>query len=289
MLLFIFRVFSRFPLVLLHAIGATLAWGVYAFAPGFRRRLKENIAAAGYEQHWATAVSEIGKSLSELPFVWGAPVEKVRAKIQVRNWALVQQALDAGKGVIFFAPHLGCFEVAVQTVGPKAPLTVMYRPPRKEGHKPLFEEGRKRSEIKLAATNLSGIRAMARALKKGEAIGLLPDHVPRLGDGVWADFFGRPAYTMTLSAKLQQMSGAPIILVFTERLSWGRGYVVHFLPFEEEMGETPEQQARAINAAMEKLIALCPPQYFWSYDRYRKPLPPKRPFQSASVRSGENA
>ena len=87
--------------------------------------------------------------------------------------------------------------------------------------------------------------------------------------------------------RLQQMSGARIILSFAERLSWGRGYVVHFLPFEEDMGETPEQQARAINAAMEKLIALCPAQYFWSYDRFRKPLPPKRP--AARSASGASA
>ena len=76
---------------------------------------------------------------------------------------------------------------------------------------------------------------------------------------------------MTLSAKLQQMSGARIILTYAERLPRGGGYVVRFFPFEEEMGETPEQQARAINAAMEKLIARCPAQYFWSYSRFRKP------------------
>ncbi|RJX33283.1 MAG: lysophospholipid acyltransferase family protein [Oxalobacter sp.] len=282
MLRIVFRVLSRLPLSVLHAIGATLSWCVYCFARGYRHRLKENITAAGYEQHLAAAIAESGKSLSELPFVWGAPIEKVRAKTRVQNWEVVQQAQEAGRGIIFFTPHLGCFEIAGQALGQRLPLTVMYRPPRVASHQPLFEAGRRRTEAKLAATNLSGIRAMAKSLKAGEAIGLLPDHVPRLGDGVWADFFGRPAYTITLSAKLQQMSGAQIILVFAERLSWGRGYVVHFMPFDEDMGGTPEQQARAINAAMEKLIALCPSQYFWSYNRYRQPLPPKRPAASSA-------
>jgi len=40
---------------------------------------------------------------------------------------------------------------------------------------------------------------MMRALKRGEAVGLLPDQVPPQGMGVWADFFGAPAYTMTLA------------------------------------------------------------------------------------------
>ena len=161
--------------------------------------------------------------------------------------------------------------MTAQIIAQRIPLTVMYRPPGKESHKPIFEEGRKRAKLNLAATNLSGVRTLAKALKGGGAIGLLPDHVPRYGEGVWADFFGKPAYTITLSAKLQQMSGARIILTYAERLPKGQGYVVRFVPFEEEMGNTPEQQARAINASMEKLIARSPAQYFWSYSRYRQP------------------
>jgi KDO2-lipid IV(A) lauroyltransferase len=270
----------------LHAIGATLAWGVYVFAKGYRRRLKANLQQAGYLDCLAAAVAESGKSLSELPFVWGAPLEKVRASIQVENWDIVQQALDAGRGIIFLTPHLGCFEASIQVLGPRMPMTVMYRPPREASHKPLFEEGRRRAEVKPSPTSLSGIRAMAKALKKGEAVGLLPDHVPRLGDGVWADFFGKPAYTITLTSKLQQLGDAQLVLLFGERLSWGRGYRVHFLPFEEDLGATPEAQARAVNAAMEKMIAMRPAQYFWSYDRYRQPAPPLRPAQAGEAKEG---
>jgi len=277
MLVPIFRFFTHFPLPILHAIGATLAWLVYFGAPGYRRRMKENLSRAGFEAHLAAAVMESGKSIMELPFIWGAPLERVLSSARVENWESVQEALDAGRGVIFFTPHLGCFEITAQVIAVRTPLTVMYRPPGNEAHKPIFEEGRKRANLALAATNLSGVRTLAKALKNGGAIGLLPDHVPKQGEGVWADFFGRPAYTMTLSAKLQQMSGARIILTYAERLPYGRGYVVRFVPFEEELGDTPEQQARAINAAMEKLIARCPAQYFWSYSRYRTPagvLPP---------------
>ena len=289
MLHFLFRVLSHFPLRVLHAIGAAIAWGVYLFAKGYRRRLKANLTQAGYENHLPAAVAESGKSLSELPFIWGAPVEKVRASIQVENWEIVQAALDADHGIIFLTPHLGCFEVTIQVLGPRMPLTVMYRPPRVESHKPLFEEGRRRAEVKLAATNMSGVRNMIKALRAGEAVGLLPDHVPRLGDGVWTDFFGRSAYTITLSSNLQKMSGAQIILTYGERLPKGQGYRVHFLPFEEDMGETPEQQARAINAAMEKMIAQCPAQYFWSYDRYRQPSPHLRPEKASPAKEGEKA
>ena len=110
---------------------------------------------------------------------------------------------------------------------------------------------------------------LLKTLRTGGAIGLLPDQVPSAGDGIWTTFFGRPAYTMTLPAKLHQMSNAQIVLAYAERLSFGRGFAVHFVRFDERLAGTPEQQAHIINAAMEQLIARCPSQYFWSYNRYK--------------------
>jgi len=87
--------------------------------------------------------------------------------------------------------------------------------------------------------------------------------------GVWAPFFGKPAYTMTLPAKLQQMSGAPVVLSYAERLPRGQGFAIRFVRFDCELTGTVAEQARAINAAMESLIARCPAQYFWSYNRFK--------------------
>jgi KDO2-lipid IV(A) lauroyltransferase len=172
---------------------------------------------------------------------------------------------------VFLTPHLGCFEITAQRVSHDTELMVMYRPPKQAAMKPLVEVARARGQMVLAPANLAGVRMLAKFLKKGQPIGLLPDQVPQEGEGVWADFFGRTAYTMTLPAKLHQMSGAPIILAYAERLAHGRGFELRFVRFEEDLAGTPEQQARSINAAMEKLIALCPDQYFWSYNRYKTP------------------
>jgi KDO2-lipid IV(A) lauroyltransferase len=150
-------------------------------------------------------------------------------------------------------------------------LTVMYRPPRKAALKPLVEGARARQNLHLAPANLSGVRILAKCLKGGEPIGLLPDQVPQQGEGVWAPFFGRNAYTMTLPAKLAQLGKADIMLVWAERLPKGRGYVVRFVPFEGDLSGTAAEQAAAINRAMEQLIARCPAQYFWSYNRYKQP------------------
>lgn len=271
MLLTLFRLLSWLPLPVLHAIGALLGWLVYLASPSYRRRLKDNIVRAGYAGSLRQAIAEAGKNVLELPFIWCASPSRVLKSATIGNWDLVQAALDAQRGIIFLTPHLGCFEITAQLVATKVPLTVLYRPPRKEVLKPLIEGARTRANLMLAPANLAGVRMLLKALRQGGPIGLLPDQVPQNGEGVWADFFGKPAYTMTLPAKLQQMSGASIILTYAERLSFGRGYVVRFVPFSEPPGETPQQQARAINAAMEKLIACCPAQYFWSYNRYKTP------------------
>ncbi|NMM37505.1 MAG: lysophospholipid acyltransferase family protein [Glaciimonas sp.] len=271
MLITVFRLLSHLPLPILHAMGATLGWLVYLASPSYRRLLSENIHRAGHAAYRSAAIRESGKSILELAFVWCAPPARVLRCATVENWELVQAALDAKQGVIFLTPHLGCFEIIAQSIAARTPLTVLYRPPHKDALKPLIEGARARENLMLAAANLSGVRALFKCLKKGGAIGLLPDQTPQHGEGVWADFFGKPAYTMTLSAKLHQLSGAPIILSYAERLPFGRGYIVRFIRFEEVLGETPETQATAINRAMEKLIARCPAQYFWSYNRYKVP------------------
>jgi KDO2-lipid IV(A) lauroyltransferase len=275
MLVLLFRLFSVLPLRALHALGAALGWLVYLASPSYRRRMRENLARAGQADKLARAIAESGKSIAELPFVWCASPDRVARHTVIENWELVQAALDAGRGIIFLTPHLGCFELTAQAVSRRQALTVMYRPPKQAALKPLVEGARARSTLHLAPANLSGVRILAKALRKGEPIGVLPDQVPQDGEGVWADFFGRSAYTMTLPAKLRQMSGADLLLVYAQRLERGRGWRVRFLPFADDLAAqltgTPEQQARAINAAMERVIAECPEQYFWSYNRYKIP------------------
>jgi KDO2-lipid IV(A) lauroyltransferase len=271
MLITLFRLLSKLPLPLLHALGKLLGWLVYAVSPSYRRRMKDNIARAGFERHLHAAVGEAGKNVAELPFVWCAPQERVLNCVTIDNWDIVLRALDGGHGAIFLTPHLGCFELTAQALATKAPLTVLYRPPRKEALKPLVEGARARTNLLLAPANLSGVRTLLKALKGNGIIGLLPDQVPQQGEGVWAAFFGRPAYTMTLPAKMHQMTGAPIILTYAERLPGGRGFTVRFETFSDALEGSPEQQAATINRAMERLIARCPAQYFWSYNRYKTP------------------
>jgi KDO2-lipid IV(A) lauroyltransferase len=144
-------------------------------------------------------------------------------------------------------------------------MAVLYRPPRQKWLLPLITNGRERGKISLAPANAQGVKQLLQALKRGEAIGILPDQAPLEGEGEWAPFFGRPAYTMTLASKLAQKSGAQVFMAFGERLSFGGGYNIHIRAVNAGGIDTPA----LLNAEIERTIQQCPTQYLWMYDRYK--------------------
>ena len=213
--------------------------------------------------------------LFEIPWLWLRP-PGLGAWVRWEGEDRVPTLLQEGRGLLLMTPHLGCFEVVAQAYaerfGAQAPMTALYRPARKPWLRELVAASRDRPGLQAAPANLSGVRQMLRALKKGECVGLLPDQVPPEGQGAWAPFFGRPAYTMTLAARLIQQTGAPVVLLWGERLSWGRGYIVHVRPFAPLPPDcSPEQACEHINRHMESLILEAPQQYLWGYNRYKGP------------------
>ena len=281
--------FARLPLPFVHLLGVGLGWAAYGLAPSYRKRLRENLGASriaeNSEQLKALIranVAESGKAILELPFVWLRPTDDVLAKVRVADgWQAVQTAHAEGKGLIMLTPHLGSFELIGRYLAAQFPITVLYRPPKLSWLEPIMRAGRERDQARLATTDVSGVRALLRALKRGEALGILPDQAPGAGDGVWADFFNRPAYTMTLIRRLQQRSGAPIIAMYAERLNERRGFLLHFKRISAPLADEDVAAARQMNLAMEDLIRDCPSQYLWSYNRYKVPSGARAPNSAA--------
>ena len=272
----LFRLLSHLPLALLHVLGAGCGWLVYRLSPGYRGQLDANLARAMGGSVPAAlrrqAVAEAGKMVFELPKIWCRPHAEVAARVvEVHGWEEAEVAQRAGRGIIFLTPHLGCFDVSAQYIATRLPLTVLYRAPKQRWLQPLMEEGRGRGErLRLAPADLSGVRKLIGVLRKGGAIGLLPDQAPGAGEGKWLPFFGRPAYTMTLAARLSE-TGASVIMVFAERLPAGRGYRLHFRAPRAAIAGDTVQRAAAINREIETLIRECPQQYLWGYNRYKRP------------------
>jgi KDO2-lipid IV(A) lauroyltransferase len=269
----LFKLLSHCPLWLLHGMGVVLGWLVFLASPTYRRRFVANAhqARLGWRQ-WLGAVGEGGKLVAELPRLWLGSA----TRIWWDGAEHVEAALKQGRGVVFLTPHLGCFEITAQAYAGRfgrtgKPMTVLFRPPRQAWLRAVVGASRQRPGLLTAPTTLSGVKQMIKALKAGESVGLLPDQVPPQGMGLMASFFGRQAYTMTLSVRLVQQTGATVLLAWGERLGWGRGYRVHVQPLQQALPTPLLEAVTVVNRAMEGLVLQCPQQYLWGYARYKQP------------------
>jgi KDO2-lipid IV(A) lauroyltransferase len=284
----LFFMLSRWPLAVLHPLGALLGWLAYALSPSYRRRLTAHAQQAGMGtwQRWQ-AVAQAGKMVGEVPRLWGRPRDEMLGeRVHWTNPDCVSQALDEGRGILLLTPHLGCFEVTAQAYaerfGQLKPITALYRPAKQAWLAEVMREARNRPGMLTSPATLGGVRQMLRALKKGETVGLLPDQVPPEGMGVWTPFFGRPAYTMTMAAKLVAQTGCAVVLLRGERLSLlarrrqGCDYIVHASRVPSDIEQVlasgdAAQSAAAVNRLMEEMIMQAPEQYLWGYNRYKAP------------------
>jgi KDO2-lipid IV(A) lauroyltransferase len=272
MLTFIAKLISCLSLAKIHALGSLLGWCIHLLTPNAARMQHENLRQsrickdeATFNKTLKVNTLQTGKAILETLAIWQWPQKKALSTVKgCNNWHLVEEALDRGKGLIFLTPHLGCFEITSIYYAAKHPITVLFRPPKKSWLSPLIDSGRVKGQVKLAPANAQGVRALMQALKKGEAIGILPDQIPAEGEGEWANFFGKPAYTMTLASKLAEKTGAAVIMAFGERLANGQGYEIHLTQVDSIA--TPS----LLNQAIEAQIRQKPQQYLWRYNRYKQ-------------------
>ena len=283
----LFGIFSLLPLRAAHALGAgigTLFWLI----PNRRRRTAEtNLRLCFPEMSDADraalareSLREYAKGFAELGALWTRDADGLRRLIsEVRGGEAMRNAMTAGKGVIFAGPHIGAWELAGLYVSLLGPMNTMFRAP------PMAELGnamrrvRERTGARLVPADASGVRALMKALARGESIAILPDQVPGdMSGAVFAPFFGQPAATMVLLSRLAAKTGAPVFYGVAERLAGGKGYCMHFLPAPPEVAsEDTVIAATAVNAMVEKCVRLAPSQYQWVYKRFRVRPPGEAP------------
>ncbi|KPK40025.1 MAG: hypothetical protein AMJ69_03815 [Gammaproteobacteria bacterium SG8_47] len=271
---------AHLPLRLSHALGGAL--GALGWHVGGRTRLvtERNLALClpELDEHARRRLAresfvEMGKTLLEAGALWSWPKERVTAlATQVSGRELIDDAIAAGRGVILAAPHLGAWEMVGLYWSTQHRITSLYRPPRLAALDSPIQHGREHLGAQLVPTDASGVRALLQALKRGQIAGILPDQEPPAeGGGVFAPFFGVPAWTMRLLTRLAQRSNAVVVFCYAERLPRGRGFHIHVLPARAHISDDdPLIAATALNLGVEQCARACPAQYQWSYKRFRK-------------------
>ncbi|WP_394424009.1 lysophospholipid acyltransferase family protein [Vreelandella stevensii] len=274
----LWRLLSRWPVTRLWRIAAFMGPQIYRFSKRERRVTELNLARVfpdqTAQQRKAFAIQSLQHSTAtmlELGHAWMAPPEKVEASIlTVHGRDKLDSARAEGRGVIVLAPHFGNWEVLNFWLSSHFPFTAMYEPPKIADLEAITRHGRERMGAQLVPTNPRGVAALLKALKRSEAIGILPDQEPAWGSGVFAPFYGHEAYTATLLPKLVARTQARVVTGVARRIP-GKGFEIHFLDADERVySEDDTLSATGVNASVEASIALDPPQYQWEYKRYRK-------------------
>lgn len=266
-----------------HRVGALAGRIVFLLSPRFRLRTLENLRAAGIAPDDAALrrlarenAAEIGKGAGELAWALFRPVDEVAGLVrELDGWEIVERLRAEGRPLLFVTPHLGGYDIAGRYLWSRLPIMAMYRPHKLGWLDEVIREGRNRGAApdgsNVAPATMAGVRMLLRHLRKGGCTVILPDQVPGEGEGEWVDFFGRPAYTMTLTARLQEASGAVLVFCFAERLAAGQGFRLHLRAREEPLPADRAAAALAINRGVEALVRMAPAQYLWGYNRYKRP------------------
>ncbi|TCJ12993.1 lysophospholipid acyltransferase family protein [Parasulfuritortus cantonensis] len=279
----LFEVLARLPLPVLHGLGG--AMGVLSLLrPRHRALLRANLASAGLADRVSlvAVAAALGRGFMELPAVWLRPLDQAIGLIrEIHGQEHLAAAQARGKGVLLLAPHLGCWELGGLWFSANYPVTALYRPPPQAWAHELMKAGRERGLATTVPPDRSGVKALLGALKRNEAVFILPDQVANKGDGVWAPFFGRPVYLPALPYRLASATGAAALVMVCERLPHGRGYRLHITPLDE-LPDAPEAAAARTHAEIERFVRTMPTQYLWSYRIFRRhkkapPPPPEFP------------
>ena len=273
---------AALPLCIVQMIGASLGLLAYIGSSSYRKFFRSQydavIASHQLQSRLWSAVMASGQLFSDSLWIWRNPKQALHL-VEIQNWDLVETAISEGHGLVMLTPHLGGFEIIPRVLAQHFPATILYRPSRQDWLNRIVEEGRAYPNMHFVPTNLNGVRQMTRALSKGEAIGILPDQVPSGGDGVWVPFFGRPAYTTPLPARLANRNKTPVIMFTAKRKNLGQGWLMQatrLAPFSEDA----TLAATEMNQAIERAILNAPEQFIWAYNRYKHPagaeLPPSQ-------------
>lgn len=272
------RLLALLPLPLIHAIAYPLGWLLFLIPNRRRSTTITNISLCFPElrqwQRWQLirrSLIETTKGVLESSAMWMRSGKRTLKLVRhTLNEGLLEEAYAKGDGVILALPHLGMWEIIGLYCSSSHPMTSLYRPPPIVDLDKTMSRGRERMGAKLVPTDAPGVRALFKALSRGELVAILPDQDPMKGQGVFAPFFGIQANTMVLLSRLAKKTDATVLCAWAERLSWGRGYRIHFHNTDPSlMDDDLEHSLAALNAGVEMCIRQRPDQYLWCYKRFR--------------------
>jgi KDO2-lipid IV(A) lauroyltransferase len=210
----------------------------------------------------------LGMALVETAMCWWSPAQELQALVEFDGLQHLRTALAKGKGVLLLSCHFDHLELGGRFLALEQGFHVMYR---KQKNKLIDEIMRRRRQYHFEkAIERKDIRGVISSLKQGLPVWYAPDQDYGAKHSVFAPFFNISAASITATARLARMSGAPVVPFFTRRLDGDRGYRVSLLPALEGYPAGDDvHDAATINRIIEQQIRQYPEQYLWIHRRFK--------------------
>ena len=238
-------------------------------APRLRQAARENLLRAGYsspEPIIDGVFVSLGRLLHGFAHLPSIDRGNVREWIDYEGFEHYEEAKRRGKGVLFATGHLGNWELsafahAVLT----EPMQIVVRP-LDNSQLDRFVAARRALSGNGVIEKKDFARGLLRALRANEAVGILVDQNALLNEGIFVDFFGTPACTSPVFAKIAARSGAAVLPGFAV---WrdDRFVLKFYAPLELTGDERADTQL--IQQAVERAIREFPDQWLWIHRRWK--------------------
>ena len=268
--------------------GCLLGKITYRIGGRLRRTGNQNLAMAfpelGEEEReriLRDSFINLGRQLGEFSQFSKWSPEDLQNIVECEGLENLEAAKKSGRGVILVTGHLGLWEfssLALSAFG--HPLSFLVRRLDNPKVETIIDGTRTRFGNQTIDKN-SATRKMLKILKEGGVLGILTDINTTAREGIFVDFFGVPAATTFIMAKLALRTGAdvlPVFAVWDEKARRVRLKVEPPVEFEKTGDE--ETDIRNLTASATKALENCirhyPAQWLWIHKRWRT-RPPNEP------------
>ena len=220
--------------------------------PQQQRLVKESLAASG-------------QLFAETAKIWTSK------NTDYLNWVehveMSELNLDKARGHLIISPHLGNWELLYAYLAWEFNAAGIYKPPKVDALEPVIQAARERTGGEMIKATPKDVRKILKRLAGGGSVFMLPDQLPAKGSGVFAPFFGQPAYTMTLIQGLLKKTNCQLSLAICVRT--GKAFTVRIQPLVIDLEQSKEDFSSAVNQHLEAVIKAYPEQYEWAYKRFK--------------------
>jgi KDO2-lipid IV(A) lauroyltransferase len=270
------------------SVGRFIGWIAYSTAADLRRTGQTNLRLAfpekdesEREQMLRDCFASLGRELGLFGHFTTSSRETLLELIEPEGLEYLERAKAQGKGVILFTAHLGAWELTAFGLSLLGhPLSFLARRidnPRVEG---LIDKGRIRFGNR-TIDKLSAGRPMVKILRSGEVLGLLLDLNTLDDEAIFVDFFGVPASTNFMVAKLALRTESPIVPIFAPWDPSRRKFQLQLQPpVAMQVTGDEDQDVRRLteqlSMVIEEAIRRYPGQWLWVHKRW-KTRPPGKP------------